>query len=131
AETAEPGSVAHMADHRLDQQPGERRRDPQAGQFLDILPERLEDAAHIGVLQRKADLDAEKAEADVPQAGKALPRLLHCLSLFLAADAARARADSAVRRGTGQAGRGGYTNAFASPSPSGEGLSVKLPCSAA
>src|SRR3546814_2723204 len=53
---------AHMADDRLDEQPGQRRRDPQARQSLDILAERLEDAAHIGVLEREADLEAEEAE---------------------------------------------------------------------
>src|SRR3546814_12762998 len=68
---------AHMADDRLDEQPGQRRRDPQARQSLDILAERLEDAAHIGVLEREADLEAEEAEADVPQAGETLSRLLH------------------------------------------------------
>src|SRR3546814_9068213 len=66
-----------MADDRLDEQPGQRRRDPQARQSLDILAERLEDAAHIGVLEREADLEAEEAEADVPQAGETLSRLLH------------------------------------------------------
>src|SRR3546814_16665590 len=70
AEATEPGAVAHMADDRLDEQPGQRRRDPQARQSLDILAERLEDAAHIGVLEREADLEAEKAEADVPQAAR-------------------------------------------------------------
>src|SRR3546814_9275661 len=66
-----------MADDRLDEQPGQRRGDPQARQLLDILAQRLEDAAHIRILQREADLDAEKAEADIPQAGKTLPRLVH------------------------------------------------------
>src|SRR3546814_7699748 len=66
-----------MADDRLGHQPGQRRGDPQARQLLDILAQRLEDAAHIRILQREADLDAEKAEADIPQAGKTLPRLVH------------------------------------------------------
>jgi hypothetical protein len=46
-----------------------------AWQIVDLRTEGLEDPAHIGVLQRKADLDAEEAEADVPQPGKRLARL--------------------------------------------------------
>ena len=74
AATAEagPGAVAVMADDRLDEQPGQRCRDPQIGEVVERSAERLEDPAHVGVLQREADLDAEKAEADIPQAGKAL-----------------------------------------------------------
>src|SRR3546814_20640013 len=66
-----------MADDRLDEQPGQRRGDPQARQLLDILANRLEDAAHIRILQREADLDSEKAQAENPQAGKTIPRLVH------------------------------------------------------
>src|SRR3546814_21196219 len=35
SEPAEPGPVAHMADDRLDQQPGQRCGDPQARQLLE------------------------------------------------------------------------------------------------
>ena len=55
-----------VADDRLDQEPGHRRRDPQDRDVLDLGAQRLEDPAHVGVLQREADLDAEEAEAHVP-----------------------------------------------------------------
>ncbi len=77
-----------MADDRLDEQAGERRGDPERGQRFEFGAERLEDAAHIGILQREADLDSQKAEADVPQAAKALCRLFH-ISLPGGAGAAR------------------------------------------
>ena len=64
-----------MADDRLYEQAGQRRRDPQQRQIVQALAQRLEDAAHIRVLQREADLDAEEAEADVPQPGPALAGL--------------------------------------------------------
>ena len=62
-----------MADDRLDQQAGQRRRDPQDGQRIDLGAQGLEDAAGVGVLQAEADLDAEEADAHVPdrQAGQA------------------------------------------------------------
>ena len=71
---AAPGAVAIMADHRLHQQAGQRRGDPQQGEIVEIFPQRLEDARHVGVLQREADLDAEEAEADIPQPPEALAR---------------------------------------------------------
>ena len=70
---AAPGAIAVMADDRLDQQARQRRGDPQDGQAVDLGPQRLEDAAGVGVLQAEADLDAEEADAHVPdrQAGQA------------------------------------------------------------
>jgi len=55
-----------MADHRLDEQPGQRRGDPEKGEILFGRAHRLEDPADIGILQRKADLNAEKAERGIP-----------------------------------------------------------------
>ncbi len=73
AQTA-PGPVRIMADDRLDEQPGQRGGDPQQREVVDALAQRLEDATHVRVLQREADLDAEEAEADVPQPGEPLAR---------------------------------------------------------
>ena len=71
-----------MADDRLDEQAGQRRGDPQRGQIVEAGAKRLEDARHVRVLQREADLDAEEAERNVPQPGQAtagvflLPRIV-------------------------------------------------------
>jgi hypothetical protein len=62
-----PGVVAEVADHRLHQQAGDGCGEPEYGQIVERGTERGEDAAGIGVLQREAELDAEKAEAHVPQ----------------------------------------------------------------
>ena len=67
-----PGPVAIMADDRLNQQAGQGRSDPQQRQIIQAFAQRLEDAAHIGVLKGEADLDAEEAEADIPQSRKTL-----------------------------------------------------------
>ena len=75
AEAAEPGAVAHMADDRLDEEAGERRRHPQSREVIDRGAERLEDAAHVRVLEGEPDLDAEEAERDVPQLGEPELRL--------------------------------------------------------
>jgi hypothetical protein len=56
-----------MADDRLDQQSGDRRRDPQDRQLVDVRAERLEDAAGVDVLQAPDDLHAEQATAHVGQ----------------------------------------------------------------
>src|SRR5205085_12164697 len=73
---AEPGLVRQVADDRLDQQAGERRRDPQGREIVEARSQRLEDPAHVRILEREADLYAEKTEGDIPQPGKRLPRLL-------------------------------------------------------
>ena len=80
SEPAQPGAIRQMADNRLDEQPGQRRRHPQRGQIVDTAAQRLEHPAHIGVLQRKPDLDAEKAHADATQAKKGPARLVHAFS---------------------------------------------------
>ena len=61
-----------------DEQAGKRRGDPERRQIVDLGAEGLEDPAHVRILQREADLDAEEAERDVPQPRPALPRLLRC-----------------------------------------------------
>ena len=66
AAQAAPGAVAHVADDGLHDQPGERRGKPEDRQLVDGRAERLEDAAHVRVLQREAELDAEEAETHVP-----------------------------------------------------------------
>ena len=61
-----PGSVAHMTDDRLDQKTRKRRSDPQDRQAFDVGAQGLENAAGVGVLQAKADLNAEEPETHVP-----------------------------------------------------------------
>src|SRR3546814_10993497 len=58
--------IAQMPDDRLDDQSGDRPRDPQQGQFGDVGAERLEDAARIGIMQPPDDLDAEPPKANAP-----------------------------------------------------------------
>ena len=70
-----PGAIRIMADDRLDQQPGQRGCDPECGEIVERFSERLKDAAHIRILQREADLDAEETEADIPQPPESLARL--------------------------------------------------------
>ena len=74
AAKAAPGPVRIMADDRLDEQPGQRGGDPQQRQIVNLDAQRLEDTAHVRILQREADLDAEEAEADVPQPDEPLAR---------------------------------------------------------
>jgi hypothetical protein len=63
---AVPGAIAQVADDRLHDQAGQRRGHPQDRQVLDLGAQGLEDAADVGVLQGEAELDAEEAEAHVP-----------------------------------------------------------------
>ena len=63
---AGPGAVREVSHHRLHQQPGQWSRDPEHRDGVDRRAQGLEDAADIGVLQREAELDAEEAEAHVP-----------------------------------------------------------------
>ena len=76
AQPAEPGTVGQMPDDRLDEQAGQRRGDPQYRQVVEARSERLEDAAHVRVLEGEADLNAEKSERDVLQAGERLARFV-------------------------------------------------------
>src|SRR3546814_7050111 len=57
-----PGAVTVMADQRLDEQPGDRPRNPEDREIVDRRAQRLEDAADIGALEREPDLDAERSE---------------------------------------------------------------------
>ncbi len=63
---AGPGAVRVVADDRLHDQSGQWRGDPQDRDVLDLCAQGLEDAADVGVLQRESELDAEEAEAHVP-----------------------------------------------------------------
>src|SRR3546814_16820950 len=53
-----PGAVTVMADQRLDEQPGDRPRNPEDREIVDRRAQRLEDAADIGALEREPALDA-------------------------------------------------------------------------
>jgi len=66
APQAGPGAIGQVAHDRLHQQSGQRRGDPQQRNRLHVRAQRLEDAADVGVLQRKAELDAKEAETHVP-----------------------------------------------------------------
>jgi hypothetical protein len=56
-------------------QAGHRRGDPEDGDVFYFRPQGLKDAADVGVLQRKAELDAQKTETHVPDLPEAEPRL--------------------------------------------------------
>jgi hypothetical protein len=62
-----PGVVAQVADDGLHQQAGDRRGQPEQGKIVGIGAQRGENAADVGVLQRETELNAEEAEAHVPQ----------------------------------------------------------------
>ncbi len=70
AAEAGPCAVAEIADDRLHQQPRDRARDPKDGQIVDGRAERLEYPADVRALQRKAHLDAEESERNVPELPK-------------------------------------------------------------
>ena len=80
ASQARPGVIAGVADDRLHDQAGERSRQPQDRDLVGARPEIFVDGAHVGHLQPPAKLDAEKAEAHVPDLPEALARLLHAVS---------------------------------------------------
>ena len=61
-----PGAVGEVADDGLDEQACGGRGQPQERQLVLLGPHRLENAAHVAVLQGEAKLDAQKAEAHVP-----------------------------------------------------------------
>jgi hypothetical protein len=63
---ADPGAVGQVAHHRLHQQAGQRCGDPQPRHLVHVRAQGLEDAAGIGVLQGEPELDAQEAEAHVP-----------------------------------------------------------------
>src|SRR6187401_3227348 len=70
-----PGAVAQVSDDGLDDEPGDRRRDPEQRDVFNLGTERLEDPAHVGVLEREAELNPEEPEAHVPDVPEREPRL--------------------------------------------------------
>nr|GFC71309.1 hypothetical protein [Tanacetum cinerariifolium] len=58
-----PGAVGEVADDGLHEQAGGGGRYPKKSQLVFLRAHRFEDAAHVAVLQRKAKLDAQEAEA--------------------------------------------------------------------
>src|SRR5258705_6384330 len=60
------GAVAQGADGGLHEQPGQRGGEPQDGDLVPVGAKVFVDGAHVGHLARPADLDAQKAEAHVP-----------------------------------------------------------------
>jgi hypothetical protein len=70
-----PGVVAQVADDRLHQQARDGCGEPEQRQVVRLRAEGREDAAGVGVLQREAKLDAEEAEAHVPQLPERQARL--------------------------------------------------------
>ena len=66
AAEAAPGVVAGVADDGLDEQAGQRRGEPQNRNLVGARAQVLIDGAHVGHLQAPAELDAEEAEAHVP-----------------------------------------------------------------
>ena len=88
-----PGAVAQIADDGLHHQPGEGRRRPEQRQAVHVRAQSLEDAAGVGVLQGEPELNAEKAEAQIPDLPETQQRL------FLSLHAASSRSPHACRAG--------------------------------
>src|SRR5262249_3976730 len=61
-----PGMVAHVTDGGLDEQPRQRCGEPENRNLVRLGAEVLVDGAHVGHLQSPAELDAQEAEAHVP-----------------------------------------------------------------
>ena len=66
AAEAAPGVIAHVADDWLDEQAGERRGEPEQRDLIRLGAKIFINGAHVRHLQAPAELDAEKAEAHVP-----------------------------------------------------------------
>ena len=66
SEARRPGAVAHGPDERLHQEPGHGPRQPEDGDLVGPGPELRVDGRHVGELQAPAELDAQEAEAHVP-----------------------------------------------------------------
>jgi hypothetical protein len=58
--------VAQVTDDRLDDEAGERRREPEHRDLISARAEVLVDGAHVRHLECPAELDAQKPEAHVP-----------------------------------------------------------------
>src|SRR5262249_26960754 len=63
---AVPCVVAHVTDDGLDHQPRQRCREPENRNLVRLCAEVLVDGAHVRHLQSPAELDAQEAEAHVP-----------------------------------------------------------------
>ena len=66
-----------MSDDGLHKQSGERRGEPENRNLIGMGAEVFVDGAHVGHLQAPAELDAEKAEAHVPDLPEVSRRLVH------------------------------------------------------
>jgi hypothetical protein len=66
-----PCSIAHKPDDRLNDEPGNGGGQPQNGYFFGPSSESFENPADVGILQRKSELNSEKAETQVPDLPKA------------------------------------------------------------
>jgi len=89
-----------MTDQRLYEQTRHWPRDPQEGEVIHIAAKRLKNAADIGILQPKRDLNSKEAERYIPQAPKALTRLFHAkLSQYAFVQRGRAMACAQWGRG--------------------------------
>ena len=93
-----PGAVREIADDRLHQESGQWRCNPECGDVVDAGSEGLEDPADVCVLQRKAELQAEKAETHIPYLPERQRRMR--------ASAGRAAHWSAPRAAVESGGRG-------------------------
>jgi hypothetical protein len=69
--------VAGVADDGLNHQAGQWSGQPQDRNLIGARPEIFIDGAHVRHLQPPAKLDAEKAEARVPNLPEAFAGLLH------------------------------------------------------
>ena len=72
-----PGAVAQMAHDGLHNEAGERRGNPEDGQFALFGAEVLVDRAHVGHLQAPAELDAHEPETHVPDLPEGKTRFIH------------------------------------------------------
>ena len=72
-----PDAVAGLSNQWLDEHAGDGRGQPQDGQGIGVCPQVAVNGAHVGHLQSPAELDAEEAEAHVPDLPERKTRFLH------------------------------------------------------
>src|SRR5205085_10650497 len=72
-----PRPVAHRADDWLHEQTRDWPREPEDRYLVRVRAELRIDRAHVGELQAPAELDAEKAEAHIPDLPEAQMWFLH------------------------------------------------------
>jgi hypothetical protein len=70
-EARRPGAVTQVSDDGLHDQSGQRRRQPQHRNLVGTGAKVFVDGAHVGHLQSPAELNAEEAEAHVPDGTEA------------------------------------------------------------